>query len=68
VAVADDVHVVALTGRALIVTVYVWASAVFAEWANVILAVVGVSTENRLVVVLAGEYVTWYSIEGPQYI
>jgi hypothetical protein len=55
--------VVASSGRALTVTVYVWASAVFAEWANVILAVVGVSTENRLGVALVGEYVTWYSIE-----
>jgi hypothetical protein len=50
------------TGRALTVTVYVWVSAVFAEWANVILAVVKVGKLIRLAVALAGEYVTWYSI------
>jgi hypothetical protein len=54
------------TGRALTVSVYVWASAVFAEWANAILAVVKVGIEKRLAVVLAGEYVTWYSIEDAQ--
>ncbi len=40
VAVVGDSHVVVPTGRASTVIVYVWASAVFVVWANVILAVV----------------------------
>ncbi len=43
------------TGRALTVTVYVLASAVFAEWANVILAVVEFGRMIRLGVVLEVE-------------
>jgi hypothetical protein len=60
--VVGDSQVEVPTGRALTVKVYVWASAVFAEWANVILAVVGIGKVIRSGEVLVGEYVTWYSI------
>ncbi len=49
-------------GRALTVTVYVWASAVLVAYANRMLETVEVGRVIRLGVVLAGEYVTWYSI------
>jgi hypothetical protein len=48
--------------------VYAYASAVLVVDANVILVVVEVGKEIRLAVVLVGDIVTWYSIEGPQYI
>jgi hypothetical protein len=54
------------TGRASTVSVYVWASAVLVVEANKILAEVKLGKDIRLAVV--GEIVTWYSIEGPQYI
>jgi hypothetical protein len=55
VAVADDVHVVSPTGRALTVTVYVLASAVFVAYANSMLETVEVGRVIRLGVVPAGE-------------
>ncbi len=63
-----DIKVVVPTGRASTVTVYAYASAVLVVEANVILGVVEVGKKIRLAVVLVGEIVTWYSIEGPQYI
>jgi hypothetical protein len=49
------------SGRAFTVTVYVWASAVFVECANLILVAVVVKKDKdiRLPVALEGEYVTW---------
>ncbi len=67
VAVVRDSQVDVPTGRALTVIVYVLASAVFVDRPNVILAEVEVGKDIKLAVVFVGEYVTWYSIEGPQY-
>ena len=48
--------------RAFRVTVYCCASAVLVDWANTMFRGVEVDKVIRLGVVLAGVYVTWYSI------
>ncbi len=58
---AGVVHEVVPT-RAFRVTVYYLASAVLVDWANTMSGGVEVDKVIRLGVVLAGVYVTWYSI------
>ncbi len=66
-AVVGDSHVVVSTGRALTVIVYNFASGVLVVYANSMLGTVEVGKVIRLGVVLEGDNVIWYSIEGPQY-
>jgi hypothetical protein len=65
--VVGDSQVAVPTGLALTVTEYAYASAMLVVWANDILAVVEIGNYIRFGVVLAGEIMTLYSMEVPQY-